>query len=95
MRKKLVVVSAAALLAVASAAPAVAEPPAPGCGFGDDNHVHMAAPGLDPMELRPGLGTGDENHQHTAPPGQARQMGVDAGDPVDSPRRGCPSAPTG
>jgi hypothetical protein len=95
MRKNLLVLSTATLLAMAAMAPAAAAPPSPGCGFGDDNHVHMAAPGLDPMELRPGAGTGDDNHSHTAPPGQARQMGVDAGDPADSPRRGCPPAPTG
>lgn len=94
MRKRLLVLSVAALLTGAMAVPAAAAPPAPGCGFGDGNHVHMAAPGLDPEGLRPGAGIGDENHPHTAPPGQARQMEVDAGDPSDSPRRGCPPAPT-
>lgn len=95
MRRRLLALLAATLMASASAVPAVAAPPAPGCGFGDDNHVHMAAPGLDPMELRPGAATGDDNHSHTAPPGQARRMGVDAGDPAESPRRGCPAEPTG
>jgi hypothetical protein len=94
MRTRMFLLTAATALVFGPALPAAAAPPAPGCGFGDDNHVHMAAPGLDPMELRPGAGTGDENHEHTAPPGQARQMGVDAGDPADSPRRGCPPAPT-
>lgn len=86
--------TATTMLALGPVLPAVAAPPAPGCGFGDVNHVHMAAPGLDPLELRPGAGTGDDQHQHTVPPGQARQGGVDAGDASGSPRRGCPPAPT-
>lgn len=60
-------------------------PPRPGCGYGDTNHAHQAAPGRDPLGLRPGLGLGDENHPHTFPPGQAP---VGAGD-QSSPRRGC------
>ena len=59
--------------------------PRPGCGYGDTNHAHQAAPGLDPLNLRPGKGLGDENHPHTAPPGQAP---AGAGD-QSSPRRGC------
>lgn len=94
MRRRLLILSTVALLAGSTAAaPASAAPPAPGCGFGDTNHVHMAAPGLDPDGLRPGAGSGDENHAHTAPPGQARN--VDAGDPADSPRRGCRPSPIG
>ena len=60
-------------------------PPRPGCGYGDTNHAHQAAPGLDPLGLRPGAGNGDENHPHTFPPGQAP---AGAGD-QSSPRRGC------
>lgn len=87
---------AAALLAaplltvVVGVAPAsAAVPPRPGCGFGDDNHAHQAAPGRDPLGLRPGAGNGDANHPHTAPPGQAP---AGAGD-QSSPRRGCTAAP--
>ncbi len=80
-------------LAIASAllvaGPAAAEPPRPGCGFGDEQHSHQAAPGLDPLDLRPGAGVGDPNHQHTAPPGQAPDDGGDQ----SSPRRGCPDSP--
>lgn len=68
------------------AMPASAEtPPRPGCGFGDTNHAHQAAPGQDPQELRPGKGSGDENHQHTTAPGQAPSDGGDQ----SSPMRGC------
>lgn len=93
MSKRMFLLAATAVLTMGPAVPASAAPPAPGCGFGDEKHVHMAAPGLDPLELRPGAGTGDGQHQHTAPPGNARQAGVDAGDASDSPRRGCPPAP--
>ena len=77
-------------LLVASPASA-AEPPRPGCGYGDGNHAHQAAPGLDPLGLRPGKGTGDAVHPHTAPPGQAP---AGAGDP-SGPMRGCPEDPRG
>jgi hypothetical protein len=59
--------------------------PRPGCGFGDTNHNHQAAPGLDPEELRPGHGFGDEVNEHTAPPGL---IPAGEGEP-DDPRRGC------
>lgn len=63
--------------------------PRPGCGFGDTNHNHQAAPGQDPEGLRPGHGFGDEVNEHTAPPGQ-----IDAGEgEADNPRRGCPDDP--
>lgn len=71
------------------ATPALAEPPRPGCGYGDSNHAHQAAPGLDPLGLRPGRGLGDRNNQHTAPPGQAP---ADGGDQT-GPMRGCRSDP--
>ena len=59
--------------------------PRPGCGFGDTNHTHQAAPGLDPLKLRPGHGHGAEIHEHTAPPGL-----IPAGEgDQDNPRRGC------
>ncbi len=74
-----------------TAAPAAAEGPRPGCGYGDDNHSHQAAPGQDPMDLRPGAGAGDPNHDHTAPPGQAPDDGGVAGDPA----RGCNDDPRG
>ena len=67
------------------------EPPRPGCGYGDDNHDHQAAPGLDPLNLRPGKGSGDTNHPHTAPPGQA----PDDGGADTSVRRGCKADPQG
>lgn len=67
------------------------QPPRPGCGYGDDNHDHQAAPGLDPLNLRPGKGTGDTNHPHTAPPGQA----PDDGGAGTSVRRGCKANPQG
>lgn len=67
------------------AAPASAQPPRPGCGYGDANHSHQAAPGQDPEGLRPGAGKGDQQHPHTAPPGQA----PDDGGVQGSPRRGC------
>jgi hypothetical protein len=77
-----------ALLAGAVAAPASATDdlqPRPGCGFGDTNHNHQAAPGLDPAGLRPGHGHGDQVHEHTAPPGL---IPAGEGEP-DDPRRGC------
>jgi len=71
-------------------APASAEaPPRPGCGYGDTNHAHQAAPGQDPEMLRPGKGTGDENHDHTTAPGQAGDVKED-GEP-----RGCKPDPRG
>lgn len=90
--------SAAVLLAVPALAvplvagtPAHAEPPRPGCGYGDTNHSHQAAPGQDPLGLRPGRGLGDENNQHTAPPGQAPEDGGDQTGPM----RGCKDDPRG
>lgn len=77
-------------VALFSAAPAAAEPPRPGCGYGDDNHAHQAAPGQDPKGLRPGAGNGDGNHEHTAPPGQAPENGGDQSGPM----RGCKDDPT-
>ncbi|WP_026535384.1 hypothetical protein [Arthrobacter sp. H14] len=71
----------------ATAAPASAEGPRPGCGYGDTNHAHQAAPGRDPLNLRPGNGSGDQNHPHTAPPGQAPEDGGDRSGPM----RGCPA----
>lgn len=65
--------------------------PRPGCGFGDNNHTHQAAPGQDPLGLRPGKGKGDTNHPHTAPPGQAPVGGGVQGDPM----RGCKADPKG
>ena len=95
MRKEL---STTALLTIPlaalmlSTAPASADtPPRPGCGYGDTNHAHQAAPGQDPLNLRPGMGAGDENHVHTAPPGQAP---VDGGD-QSGPMRGCKTDPRG
>lgn len=79
---------AAALTAGLLAGPvgsASAAGPRPGCGYGDTNHNHQAAPGLDPRGLRPGKGIGDTNHPHTVPPGQAPDGGGEAGDPM----RGC------
>lgn len=78
-------------LTVLGATPALAEPPRPGCGYGDDNHAHQAAPGLDPAGLRPGKGLGDPNNQHTAPPGQAPADGGDQSGPM----RGCKEDPRG
>ena len=79
-------------LSLAGATTAGAEvPPSPGCGYGDTNHNHQAAPGLDPLGLRPGKGLGDEVNPHTAPPGQAPDG---AGEP-DDPRRGCNDSPLG
>jgi len=74
-------------------APASAEtPPRPGCGYGDTNHAHQAAPGQDPMELRPGKGIGDDDDgRHTAPPGQTQ---AGDGNP-DGPMRGCKDDPRG
>ncbi|MEO6144153.1 MAG: hypothetical protein ABIP19_09260 [Dermatophilaceae bacterium] len=73
----------------ATAPGAGAEPPRPGCGYGDDNHAHQAAPGRDPQNKRPGKGTGDGNHPHTAPPGQAPADGGDQSGPM----RGCKDDP--
>lgn len=64
---------------------ATAAAPRPGCGYGDSNHAHQAAPGQDPLNLRPGGGAGDPNHPHTAPPGQAPVTGGDQSGPM----RGC------
>ncbi len=81
------VASAALLVGVAAGTAAADEDlqPRPGCGFGDANHNHQAAPGLDPEGLRPGHGLGDDVHPHTAPPGL---IPAGAGEP-DDPRRGC------
>lgn len=84
-------IGAGCVLGLALAAPAAAEAPRPGCGYGDDNHAHQAAPGRDPLGLRPGKGKGDDQHPHTAPPGQAPDG---AGD-QSSPRRGCTADPQG
>ena len=81
----IVSVGMALAFSIVAATGAAAEPPRPGCGYGDTNHAHQAAPGLDPLGLRPGKGLGDEQHPHTAPPGQAPDG---AGD-QSSPRRGC------
>lgn len=78
-----------AFATVVAAPSASAEPPRPGCGYGDSNHSHQAAPGQDPMGLRPGAGNGDTNNMHTAPPGQA----PDDGGVQGSPRRGCADSP--
>lgn len=88
MKTRTFVIAGAATIASIGIAtgPAEAIPPRPGCGFGDTNHSHQAAPGLDPLNLRPGNGTGDENHPHTMPPGQFPD---DFEAPLD-PRRGCP-----
>ncbi|MEO6654307.1 MAG: hypothetical protein ABIP17_16815 [Ilumatobacteraceae bacterium] len=74
---------------VAIAAPVGAEPPRPGCGYGDTMHAHQAAPGLDDLDLRPGRGTGDDVHPHTAPPGQSPADGGDQSGPM----RGCQQSP--
>jgi hypothetical protein len=80
--------ASAALLVGAAVAPASATEdlqPRPGCGFGDANHNHQAAPGRDPAGLRPGHGYGDDVNEHTAPPGL-----IPAGEgEADNPRRGC------
>lgn len=81
----------ALLAALAFGTAGLAEAPRPGCGYGDDNHAHQAAPGRDPLGLRPGRGTGDRQHPHTAPPGQAPADGGDQ----SSPRRGCADDPRG
>jgi hypothetical protein len=74
------------------AAPASAEtPPRPGCGYGDTNHAHQAAPGQDGEGLRPGKGTAMSPHTHTAPPGQAPDNGGDQTGPM----RGCKDDPRG
>lgn len=87
----LAAVSLMAFATVVAAPSASAEPPRPGCGYGDSNHSHQAAPGRDPMGLRPGAGNGDTNHKHTVPPGQA----PDGGGVPGSPRRGCAGSPLG
>ena len=87
--RKLALCAAVVCLPLLGTAPAGAEPPRPGCGYGDDNHSHQAAPGRDPMNLRPGRGSGDDNHPHTAPPGQAPEDGGDQSGPM----RGCTAAP--
>jgi hypothetical protein len=85
-------VALAGVLVLASVATAAAAtPPRPGCGYGDENHAHQAAPGRDPMGLRPGDGRGDERHDHTAPPGQAPDDGGDQ----TGPKRGCDADPSG
>lgn len=81
----------ALMLGAAPASAAEATPPRPGCGYGDTNHAHQAAPGQDPLGLRPGKGTGDRNHPHTAPPGQAPAGGGDQSGPM----RGCKADPRG
>ena len=81
------VASTALLVGVAAGTASATEDlqPRPGCGFGDENHNHQAAPGLDPDGLRPGHGFGDEVNEHTAPPGL-----IPAGEgEQDNPRRGC------
>ena len=80
--------AAVALLPLLGMSPASAEAPRPGCGYGDDNHSHQAAPGRDPLDLRPGRGGGDGNHPHTAPPGQAPDGAGDQSGPM----RGCKAA---
>ena len=87
MKRTLVALAtgAAAFGLTVTAVSAEPVPPRPGCGYGDTNHAHQAAPGRDPLNLRPGLGKGDVNHPHTFPPGQAP---AGAGD-QSSPRRGC------
>jgi hypothetical protein len=84
--------ASAALLVGAAGVPAGATEdlqPRPGCGFGDTNRNHQAAPGRDPAGLRPGHGYGDDNNEHTAPPGL---ISAGAGEP-DNPRRGCIADP--
>ncbi len=84
--------ASAALLVSAVGVPAAATDdlqPRPGCGFGDTNHNHQAAPGRDPAGLRPGHGYGDDNNEHTAPPGL---IPAGEGEP-DNPRRGCIADP--
>lgn len=84
----------AALVATSFVGVASAEPPRPGCGYGDDNHSHQAAPGQD--DLRPGNGPAANNGNgggvatgftHTAPPGQVDNV------PNDDPARGCKPDP--
>ena len=94
MTRRLAAALASPVLALgllgALAPSASAEAPRPGCGYGDDNHAHQAAPGLDPLELRPGFGYGDEQNDHTTAPGQAPEDGGDQSGPM----RGCPEDPT-
>ncbi|WP_420452945.1 hypothetical protein [Ilumatobacter sp.] len=87
MTRRTIAASVAAALTAAclAAGTASAEPPRPGCGYGDTNHSHQAAPGLDPLDLRPGLGKGDPNRDHTTAPGRAPEDGGDQ----SNPRRGC------
>ncbi len=88
----LAAVSLMAFATVVAAPSASAEPPRPGCGYGDSNHSHQAAPGRDPLGLRPGAGSDtNSTHTHTAPPGQA----LDGGGVQGSPRRGCADSPLG
>lgn len=91
VRKTVVSLVAVAALALSAPAAFADGPPRPGCGYGDDQHNHQAAPGLDPLNLRPGKGHGDENHEHTAPPGHLTE---DDGAP-DNPQRGCKEDPRG
>lgn len=85
-----VLLAATALSVPIAGGTAVADtPPRPGCGFGDTNHAHQAAPGRDPAGLRPGKGVGDTNNPHTAPPGQAPAGGGDQSGPM----RGCMTDP--
>ncbi len=86
------VLATALTVPMLSAAPASAlVAPRPGCGYGDANHAHQAAPGRDPLGLRPGSGAGDTNHPHAGAPGQAP---VGAGD-QSGPMRGCKTDPRG
>lgn len=85
MKRRITTALVASFAIATIAAPASAAPPRPGCGYGDANHSHQAAPGLDPLGLRPGLGIGDDVHQHTTAPGLAPEDGGDQ----DNPRRGC------
>ena len=80
-----VLVLSALIVPTLGVAGAAAAPPRPGCGYGDTNHAHQAAPGQDPLNLRPGNGAGDANHPHTTPPGQAPANGGDQSGPM----RGC------
>lgn len=87
------VAAGAAFVATSFVGVAAAETPRPGCGYGDDNHSHQAAPGQDPNNLRPGKGPAgghaNTDFTHTAPPGQAPDGAGVAGDPA----RGCNDDP--
>jgi hypothetical protein len=92
LRMTVLLMAVVATVALAGPMTALADgPPRPGCGYGDEQHNHQAAPGLDPEGLRPGDGRGDANHEHTAPPGQAPEDGGEA----DNPQRGCKPDPRG